>query len=874
MKTATTFTNAGWDFASLWGIGNINNGYPFFSSSLEPQGDGTPENPYKIQTLANLYWLSQTPTQWDKHFEQTSDIDASETSTWNSGAGWSPIGIYFYFGNPNQAPFTGKYNGGGYTISNLYINRPSQGERIGLFGWTQGATIETISLSSISITGENYVGGVVGYADNTSITRCNVSGLVTMRQQVGGIAGYATNASSISYCTVSANITAKVTAGGIVGFNDASTISLCYSTGNISASTGEESYYYGGIAGLNKGEIRSCFSRSNVVSGMERGGGLVGDNDMGGTISNSYSTGAISVLGGYYIGGLTGLNSGTVTNSFWDIQTSGMATSTAGIGKTTEEMKAYETFFNASWDFRGETTNGVDDIWNIGNSTNDGYPYFNWTSPSDLAPQFITFSEIDAKTYGDTSFELTASSSTGLPVSFSSSNENIAEISYNTVTIVGAGTVSIHANQEGNETYNPAQTKSTQLIVAKAPLTVIAADKNKVYNGLPFTYEDFTASISGFVYIDNESHLNGTLTFTGEATTEVDFGSYSIMPGGLESDNYEIEFYSGMLNITKAPLTATAESKQKVYGSANPEFTILYEGFVNDENESVITEPTAASDANELSPVDFYSINLSGGSAANYDITLVDGELEVTKATLIASANSLERYFGQENPELTISYGGFVNSETVSVIDNLPIASTTATPESPVGEYDITLSGGVDNNYTIELENGTLTVLAIPTYVVTFNVTANESPVENATIDINSDLIYTNESGEATIELANGTYNYAISANGYEGVNGEIAIENENETINIDLVPLNINVNSISRVNVYPNPFRNQLNIANASNISCIMVSNMLGQIVTTVSNKGNETMTLDESLFKTGVYFLTVKYTNGTIGVAKVIKE
>jgi len=92
-------------------------------------------------------------------------------------------------------------------------------------------------------------------------------------------------------------------------------------------------------------------------------GGLVGLN--AGTVTQCYSTGAVSGTGQYSgpVGGLVGSNWGPVTHSFWDTQTSGQTWSNGGTGKTTAEMQAASTFLDAGWDFMGETANGTEDIW-------------------------------------------------------------------------------------------------------------------------------------------------------------------------------------------------------------------------------------------------------------------------------------------------------------------------------------------------------------------------------------------------------------------------------------------------------------------------------------------------------------------------------
>ena len=78
----------------------------------------------------------------------------------------------------------------------------------------------------------------------------------------------------------------------------------------------------------------------------------------------------------------------------------------------------------------------------------------------------------------------------------------------------------------------------------------------------------------------------------------------------------------------------------------------------------------------------------------------------------MAVADNPSRAYGQPNPPLTISYSGFVNGDTESVLNVLPVASTTAASNSVVGNYGITLAGGMDDNYALVLSNGVLTVTA------------------------------------------------------------------------------------------------------------------------------------------------------------------
>ena len=97
MKTESTFTNAGWDFTGIWTINSgTNNGYPFLLKfilpSIKPSGSGTEGDPYLISSLDNLYWVTQTISSWSSYFKQTADIDASSSSGWDGGQGFTPIG--------------------------------------------------------------------------------------------------------------------------------------------------------------------------------------------------------------------------------------------------------------------------------------------------------------------------------------------------------------------------------------------------------------------------------------------------------------------------------------------------------------------------------------------------------------------------------------------------------------------------------------------------------------------------------------------------------------------------------------------------------------------------------------------------------------
>jgi hypothetical protein len=165
-----------------------------------------------------------------------------------------------------------------------------------------------------------------------------------------------------------------------VGLNDMGGIIIgCYS---ISSVSGNEDV--GGLVGSNDYTITNCYSVGSVT-GTSRIGGLVASNC--GKVTNCYSTGSVSSdesvggLVGYMICGFRGNEQGTVTNCFWDTQTSGQATSAAGTGLTTAQMQDVNTFVDADWEFVGQP-NEPHDVWII--PSDGAYPILAWQLPDEI----------------------------------------------------------------------------------------------------------------------------------------------------------------------------------------------------------------------------------------------------------------------------------------------------------------------------------------------------------------------------------------------------------------------------------------------------------------------------------------------------------
>ncbi len=360
-----------------------------FENTLFAGGNGTESNPYQISTIEQLQTVDKYP---DAYFIQINNIDASITSEWNNNSGFKPIGDF----NDLLTKFTGTYNGNGYKISNLTINRREE-NNTGLFGYAEDSKIENVFLKNVRIVGGGQTGGIVG-SNSGEIKNSVVTGEISGSSSVGGIAGL--NRGKISNSHVSGNITGKTSnntsnsVGGLVGSNNKGEITNSYTSSIVvngragvggligtatlgtvknSFSTGEVfgTYYVGGLVGeTDNFSISNSYSNSGVT-GTKHIGGLIGLNNENAEISYTYATG--EVKGDENVGGLVGSNIASISHSYWDTENTnlqigiGSGSSNSIQGLTTDEMSGTSAITNMpdlNWS----------EIW----ITTDKYPVLFW----------------------------------------------------------------------------------------------------------------------------------------------------------------------------------------------------------------------------------------------------------------------------------------------------------------------------------------------------------------------------------------------------------------------------------------------------------------------------------------------------------------
>lgn len=300
-------------------------------------------------------------------------------------------------------------------------------------------------------------------------------------------------------------------------------------------------------------------------------------------------------------------------------------------------------------------------------------------------------------------------------------------------------TMTISGANVGN--YTLTQPTLTGIIQPRELNISNAAVTSKVYDGS--TDAEITgATLSepiGTDIVTLENKTAGTFDQTGVG---VDIPvSVAMTLSGADAGNYVITQPNLTGTIIAAELTATADNCSKIYGDANPEFTISYQGFVGDDSKTTIIEPAINCEALTTSKVDSYDILLSGGSATNYQLILKNGILTVNKAPLSVSANVYMRAQNELNPAFTFTYSGFKNDDTEEVLDTKPAIICTAGASSTVGNYDLTFTEGVDDNYDFIYFPGKLTITPATTLTETptAGYTAYPNPVTDFLIVKSSD---------------------------------------------------------------------------------------------------------------------------------------
>lgn len=723
------------------------------TSAVAPSiGIGTSSSPYEIATLENLLWLSETQSEWaaGKYFIQTNNIDASVSTYLNEGKGFSPIGIYEWL-NWSVA-FQGSYNGQGHLIDGLYINR-TELEYNGLFGMLYGtASVKNLGVTNANITGKggaSLVGCV--YSSNVTISNCFATGTITSTTgYTGGLVellAYGT----MNNCYSNTVVIGNSYNGSLIGRVQGGKVYNCYAAGSVTKKAGSASYTYtGGFAGAidNSAIVSNCYSTASVGDG----------NSLGGFVAS--------------------LSSATVSNCFWDTQTSGQTTSAAGTGKTTVEMQSVCTYLDADWDFADENRNGTTEIWTINPTDNNGYPALAWQGYTNVqvapteAVSSILLSDITHNSITLQGFTAPTNGAEGYAIYINHEDANW------TVPVDGVEPTPIVGDYDGNGSecvyFGTSATPNISLTGLHPNTSYFV--KVYAYNSCTNVYWEKAGTIANETTIQKELTITGTFTVNSkvyDGTTDCVMATNNLLLDGVVGadlvslDNIVLAFASsdvanGVLvnllsaeisgdnannytlslvevpnttaDITAKSLSITANSESKAYGEIDPVFTVLYDGFIDGENESVLGG-TLFIDRELGEDVGNYSISPSGLTSTNYSINFVNGNLAITAKELTVEGlfTALDKdYDGTTDGAVATNnlvLNGIIGIDEVS-LDNivLEFASSNVANNIIVSIASAELTGESANNYTLSLTGEPTTTANITSIALTITAD-NQSKV-------------------------------------------------------------------------------------------------------------------------------------------------
>lgn len=274
---------------------------------------------------------------------------------------------------------------------------------------------------------------------------------------------------------------------------------------------------------------------------------------------------------------------------------------------------------------------------------------------------------------------------------------------------------------------------ATALSVTPRPLSITAASASRPYGDTNAVVTGFSTNVGGLV--NGNTLTSVTNTIAPSATVTAPAGStHNITPsnavfGSGLAANYAITYVNGALTIDPRTLTVSAANASRPYGDGNPVvtgFSTNVGGLANGDTIGSVTN-TIAPSATVTAPagsnhaVTPSNPQFSTGSASNYAIAFVDGNLSITQRPLSITAADANRPYGDPNPIVTgfsTNVGGLVNGDTIASVTNTIVP--TATPTAPAGStHAITpsnpvFSTGAASNYVISFIDGTLTINARP----------------------------------------------------------------------------------------------------------------------------------------------------------------
>jgi len=533
------------------------------------------------------------------------------------------------------------------TVSGLAI----VGLDAGKYTLTQPSTTANITPATLTVTGLSANNKVY---DRT--TGASLSGTATLAGVLGGDSVTLSGIAVGAFSDKTAGIAKTVTLNGVsLSGSDAGNYTL--SEPSLSANITPIGLAVSGLSANNK--VYDTTTAAGLSGAPVLAGVLAGDSvTLSGTavgvfINNAVGTAKTVIVSGL---GLTGADAGNYTMS----QPSLVANITP-VGLTVSGLAAYNKVYNGTTAATlngtavltgvlggdavtlsgtavgsfGSKTVGTGKTVNVAGLSLAGAAAGNYTvSIPSLQANITAASLTVTATATDKVYDGTTAASAHL--SDNRAAGDVLNTSYTTAAFadknVGIGktvnVTGISVNGADAANYVANTTAGATAAINPATLTGRAGNQTRSYGS---ANPVFSASYTGFVSGENSSLLTGTLSLSTTANANSPAGTYSITPSGQSAPNYTIQYVTGTLTVTPAPLSVAANNATRPYGTSNPQFTATFTGFVNGQNTNVLGgtlsfTTTAQADS---APGD-YAIVPGGVSSSDYAITFVNGTLTIT----------------------------------------------------------------------------------------------------------------------------------------------------------------------------------------------------------------------------------------------------
>jgi hypothetical protein len=431
-----------------------------------------------------------------------------------------------------------------------------------------------------------------------------------------------------------------------------------------------------------------------------------------------------------------------------------------------------------------------------------------------------------------------------------------------------------------------------QITIVSAPLTITANPDSGAYGTTPPSGLN-GVSYTGFMYGQNSFVLSTLPTVTTTATSVSPVGNYPITASGAvdtasplstfetsASPNYVISYEPGTYAVTPTTPTVSVVDKGGTYNGTTFTATATVNGLSSLEGVTPTLDYQqyingAWTNLGTSAPVNAGSYDVTANFAGSTDYAAASSstvDFNIGQAPLTITANNASVTYGTTPVLDGVSYQGFVDGQTSSVLTTLPTVTTTATATSPVGTYSITAAGAVDPNYAISYEPGTYTVTSA---ALTLTITAtNESKVYGTTATltytaaglVNGNKItgVTETSAGAASTTNVGSYPITIS--------NAVGTGLSNYNINyvdgtMTVTPATLTIIATSESEVYGTTAKltyTENGLVNGNTITSVTETST-GAVAT--ANVGSYPITISNAV-GTGLSNYTITYVNGTLTV------